>query len=59
VVKQAQVLTPGLPIILATGYADMEAVDAVMEPENVLRKPFRIDDLELAVRRALLAGQPA
>jgi len=58
VVKQARQYAPNLPIILATGYADMEAVDAVMEPENVLRKPFRIDDLELAVRRALLVSQP-
>jgi signal transduction histidine kinase/CheY-like chemotaxis protein len=59
VVKQAQVLAPGLPVILATGYADMEAVDAVMEPDNVLRKPFRIDDLALAVRRALVVSRRA
>jgi len=44
---------PGLPIILATGYADMDAVDKVIDPSCVLRKPFQIDDLERAVRGAL------
>ncbi|MFN3669324.1 MAG: response regulator [Brevundimonas sp.] len=59
VVSRAHTLSPGLPIILATGYADMEAVDAVMPPENVLRKPFRIADLETAVRRALAGASAA
>jgi signal transduction histidine kinase len=53
VVKQARGLAPDLPIILATGYADMKAVDAVMDRERVLRKPFRVDELEMAVVLAL------
>jgi signal transduction histidine kinase len=53
VIQAARRRTPDLPIILATGYADMAAVDAVMEPDRVLRKPFRIDDLTTAVRAAL------
>ena len=44
---------PELPIILATGYADMDAVDKVVAADRVLRKPFRIDDLAAAVRAAL------
>jgi signal transduction histidine kinase/ActR/RegA family two-component response regulator len=44
---------PDLPIILATGYADMEAVAKVVAADRVLRKPFRIDELALSVRSAL------
>jgi signal transduction histidine kinase len=45
--------SPDLPIILATGYADMEAVNKVVDPDHVLRKPFQIEDLERAIRGAL------
>jgi signal transduction histidine kinase/ActR/RegA family two-component response regulator len=44
---------PDLPIIFATGYADMEAVEKVVEADRVLRKPFQIDALATAVRSAL------
>ena len=53
VVIQARSTEPALPIIMATGYADMEAVDRVMPPENLLRKPFRLSELATAVRTAL------
>ncbi len=53
VVLRARAVAPGVPIILATGYADMEAVDRVMPTESVLRKPFRLAELGLAVRQAL------
>ena len=53
VVLRARAVAPGVPIILATGYADMEAVDRVMPMESVLRKPFRLSELGVAVRKAL------
>ncbi|MDQ3124050.1 MAG: response regulator [Pseudomonadota bacterium] len=53
VVIQARTTEPTLPIIMATGYADMEAVDRVMPLENLLRKPFRLSELATAVRTAL------
>ena len=53
VVKRARQQVPELPIILATGYADMKAVEAVMGPDRILRKPFKVDDLEAAVALAL------
>jgi len=53
VVLRARAVAPGVPIILATGYADMEAVDRVMLTQNVLRKPFRLAELGVAVRKAL------
>ena len=31
---------PHLPIIMATGYADMQAVEKVIGLDAVLRKPF-------------------
>ena len=53
VINETRRSAPDLPIILATGYADMEAVHSVIDPQRVLRKPFQIGDLEDAVRRAL------
>ncbi|WP_332640967.1 response regulator [Brevundimonas sp.] len=59
VVTEARRHLPSLPIILATGYADMAAVDTVMDPGRVLRKPFRVDDLNAAVRAALAEREAA
>jgi signal transduction histidine kinase len=53
VATEARMLAPDLPIILATGHADMEAVAKVIEPDHVLRKPFQIDDLARAVHTAI------
>ena len=53
-VLRARAVAPDVPIILATGYADMEAVDRVMPTESVLRKPFRLAELGVAVRKALV-----
>jgi signal transduction histidine kinase len=56
VIKQSRSAAPNLPIILATGYADMDAVHRVVDASQVLRKPFQIGDLETAVRRALCSA---
>jgi signal transduction histidine kinase/ActR/RegA family two-component response regulator len=53
VAAEVRIKRPQLPIILATGYADMDAVHRVVEPENVLKKPFHLADLEKAVCAAL------
>jgi len=45
---------PALPIVFATGYSETAAiVEAVGEAAVVLRKPFRVDDLEAALRDAV------
>ena len=44
---------PGLPMIIATGYADMEAIDKVIGSNTVLRKPFQLADLAATVTQAL------
>jgi signal transduction histidine kinase/ActR/RegA family two-component response regulator len=49
VIRAAQNLRPQLPIILATGYADMDAVHGVINSDQVLRKPFQISDLASAI----------
>jgi CheY-like chemotaxis protein len=53
VAAAARARAPSLPIILATGYADMEAVHKLFDAAHILRKPFQINDLDVAVRRAL------
>jgi signal transduction histidine kinase/ActR/RegA family two-component response regulator len=54
---QARALYPGLPVLVATGYADMAAIEAAGGGTPVLRKPFKLADLEQAVARAV--GEPA
>jgi signal transduction histidine kinase/DNA-binding response OmpR family regulator len=53
VVAQVTATTPELPIIVATGYADMRAIDEVIGNNTILRKPFQINDLAKSVRTAL------
>jgi PAS domain S-box-containing protein len=44
--RQLRVLRPGLPLVFATGYADVAATKGL--PAQVLRKPFRASDLAAA-----------
>ena len=44
---------PGLPMIIDTGYADMEAIDEVIGDNTVLRKPFQLGQLAATVDQAL------
>ena len=44
---------PGLPMIIATGYADMQAIDVVIGENHLLRKPFQLAELAASVARAL------
>ena len=48
-VQKAWQLHPHLPVLMATGYADMEMVEKVIPDECLLRKPFRSDELLAAV----------
>ncbi len=53
VITKLNVLNPDLPIIVATGYADMRAIDQVIGKNAILRKPFQIDELARSVQTAL------
>jgi signal transduction histidine kinase len=44
---------PGLPIILTTAYAEAVRRDAEAEGVALLPKPYRLDDLDTAIRTAL------
>ena len=50
-------IMPQLPIIVATGYADMRAIDEVIGDNFVLHKPFQISELAKMVGAALAAGK--
>ena len=52
VIQQARKGLPALPIILATGYADMVEVGRVLGTQSILTKPFDIASLLHAVDEA-------
>jgi PAS domain S-box-containing protein len=53
VVSEVVAHDPDLPIIIATGYADMHAIDAIIGVNTVLKKPFQINELARTVKAAL------
>ncbi len=54
VARRARSTRPGLPIVFASGYAETAAIEEVAGPPTVLiRKPFRIDELQFALADAL------
>jgi PAS domain S-box-containing protein len=56
VAAQARLAFPDLAVLLVTGYADARAIEDLVSSEAVLRKPFRVSDLAIAVRHALEGG---
>ena len=52
-VRRARVLLPDVPMIIATGYADMKAIEQVIDDDMLLRKPFQLAGLAAIVERAL------
>jgi signal transduction histidine kinase/CheY-like chemotaxis protein len=51
--KQVRAMHPHLPMIMATGYADMKAVEEIIGDNGFLRKPFQLAELAASVDRAL------
>jgi len=50
---QARAVYPGIPMIIATGYADMHVIEQVLGDDILLRKPFQLAELASSVERAL------
>ncbi|HYU13859.1 MAG TPA: response regulator, partial [Stellaceae bacterium] len=48
---------PDLPILIMTGYSDVSDIDAQLPYTELLKKPFRINDLAAAIERALGATE--
>jgi CheY-like chemotaxis protein len=57
VIAEAKRSRPQLPMILATGYADVDVSKDRVEGYAVLRKPFQIGDLARTVKAALTRSQ--
>ncbi|MBE7941930.1 MULTISPECIES: ATP-binding protein [Ramlibacter] len=55
VISKAREMVGEFPVILATGYADMAAVERLAGKPAILRKPFDINSLGSAVAAALTA----
>jgi signal transduction histidine kinase/CheY-like chemotaxis protein len=53
VISRAREMVGDLPVILATGYADMAMVERLAGRPTILRKPFDINSLGEAVARAM------
>ena len=51
--RRTQEAFPGLPAIMATGYADMKAVEEVLGNNELLKKPFALAELAASVERSL------
>jgi DNA-binding NtrC family response regulator len=52
-IAQARKLRADLPVILATGYADVDTSKLAEKGLTILRKPFQLDDLARSVRLGL------
>ncbi|SAK61079.1 ATP-binding protein [Caballeronia ptereochthonis] len=53
VIEKARELRENLPVVLATGYADVDLSTITDKRFTVLRKPFQLDELTRVVRSAL------
>ncbi len=48
-IAAARKLYPGIPVLMATGYADMAEVEKLVGAQSVLKKPFDLETLNTAV----------
>jgi CheY-like chemotaxis protein len=55
VIEKAREFRESLPVILATGYADVDISTLADKRLTALRKPFQLDELSRVVRLALSA----
>ncbi|MFM0738867.1 response regulator [Paraburkholderia xenovorans] len=54
VIAEARKMREDLPVILATGYADVDISGLAVKRCTILRKPFQLDDLARTVRLGLV-----
>ncbi len=59
--RRIQLLSPGVPIILMSGYSEQEATSTLNSPglAGFLQKPFKLLDLSRELQRVLATSQPA
>ena len=51
--QAARAKRPDLPIVIMTGYSDVSGIDAQIPHAELLKKPFRINELASSLERAL------
>ncbi|MBV9903626.1 MAG: response regulator, partial [Alphaproteobacteria bacterium] len=57
---QARQQHPDLPVLFASGYAQTSALDNALDGKaHILRKPFRLDELQAAIVKAMRPAAPA
>jgi PAS domain S-box-containing protein len=57
--QAARAKCPDLPVVIMTGYSDISGIDAQIPDAELLKKPFRINELASSVERALHAARGA
>jgi signal transduction histidine kinase/CheY-like chemotaxis protein len=56
--RRARQLVPGLPILFASGYADVQTFGVELSDETLLRKPFRIGEVAARLHHLLDSRRP-
>jgi DNA-binding response OmpR family regulator len=51
--RRARVMDPGMPILFASGYADVQTFGEELSDETVLKKPFRITEVAARIESSL------
>ncbi len=49
--KQVRELVPDLPVLFASGYADLQQFGEMLTEETVVRKPYRLSELAARWKR--------
>jgi FixJ family two-component response regulator len=58
-IRRAREMSPGLPAIIITGYAELESIARRPEDVQVIAKPFTSTQLAAAIAAATLTRRPA
>ncbi|HWJ37515.1 MAG TPA: ATP-binding protein [Sphingomicrobium sp.] len=56
--RRARVIAPSMPVLFASGYADVQMFGEELSDETILKKPFRISDVVNKIEKSL-EGMPA
>jgi CheY-like chemotaxis protein len=51
--REVRLRRPGLPVLLTSGYAEAARRDAEAQGVRILPKPYRVDELQAALNRAV------
>jgi signal transduction histidine kinase/ActR/RegA family two-component response regulator len=54
--RAARALAPGMPVLFASGYADLQTFGHEISVDRLLKKPFRIAEVAALIQQVLEAG---